>query len=439
MPYTNVPDADQEKMDSCVKKVMAEDGKDKEAAISICYASVVGKSHTPALPRDFLKELQDGIMDGITALFAKYGARHSKADNDAIQAVHDNAVQLGAMCMKARAYGSALTVFKEGDGWRWLGVVSNAYRDLDGENITSTAHREYVAHLDANPHEAPELWSWHTPGTARKARADWWDYTDNGFLWMSGPLTEAEAAQMQTGEPLGMSHGFKAVKQGNDIVYYRTFEVSELPIIAAANPWTKIQTLQTEDKAMGFTPVKRAFLETRFGADRVKELEDAEGAQAKALTAAGVTFKATDEMPAEDAPPPAPPAPEAKQEPPAAEGEAMDTTKLLGEIGAALATLQAQVAALMEAMQPAQVEMESARKARETLAANITAITERLTALEKSDDEKIAKALNPRIAPAATSATAQGVTGTKAAEEVLALAQQLSNNQFDWLKTVKIV
>lgn len=505
MPYSNIP-ADsplQDKMESCVQEVMAQ-GKDKEAAIAICYASIVGKS-TPTPPRDYIKELQDGIL----ALFAKYGARHSKADNDAIQAVHDNAVQLGAMCVKARAYGSALTVFKEGDGWRWLGVVSNAYRDLDGENITSAAHREYVAHLDANPGEAPELWSWHTPGTARKARADWWDYTDNGFLWMSGPLTEAEAKQMQTGEPLGMSHGFKAVKQGNDIVYYRTFEVSELPITAAANPWTKIQTLQTEEKQMGFTPEKRAFLETRFGADRVKELEDAEGAQAKALTAAGVTFKAADEMAAEDKPP----EPEAKQEPPEIEdagspaaviGQCMEICKqcaticlqcaavcaplgtpearqcaedcmtcskacqtcadscatVMQSIGATAATetpqamqmeraraqssaatvaLGEQVEKLARVLLQMQADTQSEKSARETLTAQIAALQTQITTLKQSDDEKIAKALNPRIAPAATSATAQGVTGTKASDEALALAQSLANNQFDWLKTVKIV
>jgi len=41
MPYTNIPDDKQEPMEACVVKVV-ESGKDKEAAIRICYASVMG-------------------------------------------------------------------------------------------------------------------------------------------------------------------------------------------------------------------------------------------------------------------------------------------------------------------------------------------------------------------------------------------------------------
>ena len=42
MPYTNIPDDKQEPMEACVMKV-TEGGKDKEAAIRICYASVMGE------------------------------------------------------------------------------------------------------------------------------------------------------------------------------------------------------------------------------------------------------------------------------------------------------------------------------------------------------------------------------------------------------------
>ena len=191
---------------------------------------------------------------------------------------------------------------------------------------------------------------------------------------------------------------------------------------------------------MAFTDDKRAFLTARFGADRVKELEDAEGAQAKALDAAGVTFKeTTQDMPAEDEAPPAPPAPvaEAKQEPGGA-GGAMDMPTMLAEIGSALATLQAQVAALTEALAPAQAEMEASKAARETHGAQLAALQKQITALKQSDDEKIARVMNPRIAPAATSATAQGVAvgASKEAQAALDSIQALANNQFDWLKTV---
>lgn len=47
MPYENVPDDKIDEMDACVEKVMSE-GKDKEAAIAICYASIVEGKAMPA-------------------------------------------------------------------------------------------------------------------------------------------------------------------------------------------------------------------------------------------------------------------------------------------------------------------------------------------------------------------------------------------------------
>lgn len=41
MPYSNVPAGLTSKMERCVEKVMA-GGKDKKAAIAICYKQVVG-------------------------------------------------------------------------------------------------------------------------------------------------------------------------------------------------------------------------------------------------------------------------------------------------------------------------------------------------------------------------------------------------------------
>lgn len=42
MPYTNMPRSMWPKMDRCVKSVMAQ-GHDKQGAIAICYASMMGK------------------------------------------------------------------------------------------------------------------------------------------------------------------------------------------------------------------------------------------------------------------------------------------------------------------------------------------------------------------------------------------------------------
>jgi len=84
MPYANVPDSKQDEMERCVTKVMGS-GNDKEAAIAICYTSIVeGKS----LP-DAIKAYEDVI---------KIGMRNSRADASRLQMIHDYAVKNGAKC-----------------------------------------------------------------------------------------------------------------------------------------------------------------------------------------------------------------------------------------------------------------------------------------------------------------------------------------------------
>jgi hypothetical protein len=76
MPYTNVPDELQDKMESCVQQVMGK-GEDKETAVAMCYTSVVeGKA-----------------LDEV-----KRGARHNRTDKQALQDIHDAAITLGAAC-----------------------------------------------------------------------------------------------------------------------------------------------------------------------------------------------------------------------------------------------------------------------------------------------------------------------------------------------------
>ena len=53
MPYSNVPDDKQDAMEQCVAKVM-KSGKDKQAAIAICYASIVDGKHEEAAKHGFV-------------------------------------------------------------------------------------------------------------------------------------------------------------------------------------------------------------------------------------------------------------------------------------------------------------------------------------------------------------------------------------------------
>lgn len=199
---------------------------------------------------------------------------------------------------------SGFVVFKDaltGEA-RWFAWVTNKWEDRDQQIITDSAHREFEGWLDQNPQYAPELWVWHTPGTARKNRADWWLYT-HGFFLYSGVLSPEEAAAyndeenikaLDTNDDVGMSHGFYVLKYDSNrrhILRYRTFEVSELPRDRAANPFTNFQAILKEAKSMFDNPVKREYLVKRLGAEKVAELEaDTEGAE-KALQSLGVSMK----------------------------------------------------------------------------------------------------------------------------------------------------
>jgi len=145
--------------------------------------------------------------------------------------------------------GNSFVVHKELDGtFRWFGIVTNKWKDREGETLTDMAHVEFKNFLDQHPEYAPELWTWHTPGSARKHKADWWEYT-SGFFLYSGVLTEAEAKvyEKNIGEPIGMSHGFYVLeKVGPYILKYRTFEVSELPLANAANGFTSFSRIKEE-------------------------------------------------------------------------------------------------------------------------------------------------------------------------------------------------
>lgn len=151
----------------------------------------------------------------------------------------------------SKEYGNSIVVEKDAnDDYRWVGWVSSNFIDRDNEIITEAAHKEYVDFLDKNPQLAPVFMSWHTKGTAREHPVDFWAY-ENGFLIMSGKLTEKEAegllaAQKET--KIGMSHGFFAFRHENSkqIDFYRTFEVSDLPLEKASNPWTDLEMVAKE-------------------------------------------------------------------------------------------------------------------------------------------------------------------------------------------------
>jgi len=182
----------------------------------------------------------------------------------------------------------------QGD-WRWVGVVSNNFRDKDNppQIISEKAHQEYVDWVDSHKDEFPVLELWHTDGT-EIGKADFAEFS-HGFLVMSGTINKdkAEVAEKLAAMPdLGMSHGFEytyADAKKEIIGWYRIRkEVSVLPVTFAANPWTSIEMLKKE-KSM--REEKKQFLTPLLGAETVEALDKGLADRQKQNMEAGVEFK----------------------------------------------------------------------------------------------------------------------------------------------------
>lgn len=298
----------------------------------------------------------------------KAGARHNSTDQAELDAAHNAIVKAGANC--------GMKMLKGADGsYRWFGWASNKFRDRDtakhplGEIITDAAHKEFIEYLNANPDKAPEWWTWHTP--VRKSRADWWDYAD-GYLLMSGPASEEDAkGYLDTNEPIAMSHGFHTLKRDSAkglIQSYRSFEVSDLPPDAAANPYTNFEMVRKELAML--TKEKRDYLVKRLGEDRVKVIEQDTAQMSKALEDAGVEWKET------QVPAPTPAVPN-----PADTEQAIAALKELFNV---------------EGLNTVLAQLQESNKA---LTAKLDAQANELQALKKSQDEKLAEAIAPKVKP----------------------------------------
>lgn len=223
---------------------------------------------------------------------------------------------------------NAIVIEKDANGdWRWVGWTTNKFIDLDGDILAENAHKEYTDWLDKNQHLSPILLNWHTPGTACQSPADFAAY-ENGFLILSGKLTEDEAAlilKAQTLTDLGMSHGTlvleRDTKDPRVITKYRMYEASFLPLENAANPWTDFETLIKE-----VDMDKQKYFASLVGEERAKAFLEQTAKAQKALEDAGVESKEKKE-------PEVPAAPETHvKEPEAAAPAALDVKALVEEV-----------------------------------------------------------------------------------------------------------
>lgn len=265
---------------------------------------------------------------------------------------------------------------------RWFAWVSNNGRDADNppELFESKAHQEFAAHCEQTG-EYPEAWLFHQEGT-KWGQADWVDYAD-GFLVASGtvdPGFEHIAQNLASMPNLGVSHGYKyrySSEPEGVIGWYRSYEISALPLEAAANKWTGIDILKGGTDMFG----RREFLVKALGEDAVKALEGATADASRKMDASGVQRKSTTEPDGTEEPKqpeaaaiaetPAESAPAAAVTPENEEAEKAAFKALIGE-------------AMGEAVGPKFKSLEE----------SLAGIEARVKALEKSDDEKIAAVLS---------------------------------------------
>ena len=288
------------------------------------------------------------------------------------------------MVAGSSAAGSAFVTFKDADGnYRWLGIYSNTLVDREAEAFSEDAHRDFEAYVDETK-DYPELRVWHEAG-AVIGMADVVAFDSSGYMLASGTfneLGEALAPALKAYDGVwGMSHGYRYSKGDlRDGVYhrYRSFEVSVLPLDAAANLKTGFDLEGMENMAL--RKDKRELFARLGGEEFAKGLEARMESFAKdASPDELVALKDLLDSVAEPATAETPPNPAEKAtEPPAEQpqdGGVADALKAIAEnmkgIGEGLAAVNAK------------------------LDKHDAAIAE----LRKSDDEKISKAWGAAFDP----------------------------------------
>jgi hypothetical protein len=249
------------------------------------------------------------------AQMIKRGGQAASDARAALSKIHAAAKKMGIGSDMSKERNAILVEKDANNNWRWVGWVSNNFIDWDGDIISEDAHKEYVEWWENNKDVSPAFLSWHTPGTAREQPVDFIMY-EKGFLIASGILNEQEAAGLlkaQSKQELGMSHGtFVFGRDAEDpriITKYRMYEMSDLPLMNAANPFTDFETLVKE---VGMEPKdKLAYLTQIMGSEeKAKAFLDKTGMKKEALEAAGIESKEKVETPAPDPKPEPDPVPE---------------------------------------------------------------------------------------------------------------------------------
>ena len=269
---------------------------------------------------------------------------------------------------KKEVVESGLTIWKDGDKYRWVSIYTNKFRDEDvpPEILAEAAHEQFVKEVEAGTQPYPELWHWHTPGT-RWGEADLLHFDkDTGFMVASGWIDkghEVEAESIMALDSIKTSHGMpeelikRDDKDNTVITSYASREISDLPARYAANQLTGFSILKEVEEKMIPEEKKAYFRQVGMTEEAISALEVDMGAKAK--EAEGLEFKEAEVV-------------EEPTETPVVVEEPGDE-----EAVPAYATREEVAEAIVETVQP--------------ITEALSAIAEGMKELKKSDETKIAE------------------------------------------------
>lgn len=204
---------------------------------------------------------------------------------------------------KREKAASSFVVYKQADGkYRWLAVSSTAYRDRDGEIVSTTALKQAVASADATGKRGPLLF-WHIPGVVLGECDFQATAFDDRALIESGTFADSRIARAiaRKADGMGMTIGFvHPLTEPDATGVFKTIDIVErstAPATRVSNKFTRLSV----HKERSMTDEKEKELKALFGddADLLKQFLEQARQKDASLQASGVAHKATEKAEAD--------------------------------------------------------------------------------------------------------------------------------------------
>lgn len=322
-PYSGVPPALWNRMESCVADVMAK-GKDKSAAIAICHVALMGKDTSgKEVSADAVSAAQKdcgcstdeahvpaGRPGPISTLIKSLFSRRKDTPPASEHIAPDAPAEMSAGLLWDG--GAVDSIFKDAKTgkWRWVLFSSSAYKDADEEIVSRKALERDAERMTDSGNYGPLRW-WHVgdPDRATLKAGPGLDIGLCDFSAVHGNIAiesglfdddEVGAGFFVHHKDIGASRGFFHPKfepdEGGVFHNIYTFERSMLPRTKASNHLTQLYV--TKEKSM--EERKRLALEQILGAEKTASILRGAEAVDESARAAGKQHKAQNEQP--DAP-----------------------------------------------------------------------------------------------------------------------------------------